>query len=121
MLLQQENLWLSQKSMALLFDIDRSVVTKHIKNIFSTGELLEDSVCAIFAHTAKDGKSYKTMFYNLELVIAVGYRVNSERAIIFRNWATNILKEYIKKGSVLDTERLKQPEYILDKTILMKL
>ncbi len=111
-LLQQENLWLTQKSLALLFDVDRSVITKHIKNIFSTGELLEDSVCAKIAHTAEDGKSYKTMFYNLELVIAVGYRVNSERAIMFRNWATNVLKEYIKKGSVLDTERLKQPEYI---------
>ena len=111
-LLQQENLWLTQKSLALLFDVDRSVITKHIKNIFSTGELFENSVCAKFAHTADDGKSYQTMFYNLELVIAVGYRVNSDRAIIFRTWATNILKEYIKKGSVLDTQRLKQPEYI---------
>lgn len=111
-LLQQENLWLTQKSLALLFDVDRTVITKHIKNVFSTSELLEDSVCAKIAHTAEDGKSYQTMFYNLELVIAVGYRVNSERAILFRNWATNILKEYIKKGSVLDTQRLRQPEYI---------
>lgn len=111
-LLQQENLWLTQKSISMLFDVERSVITKHIKNVFSTGELLEDSVCAKIAHTAEDGKTYKTMFYNLELVIAVGYRVNSERAMLFRGWATNILKEYIKKGSVLDTERLKQPEYI---------
>lgn len=111
-LLQYENLWLTQMSLATLFDVNRSVITKHIKNIFSTRELLENSVCAIFAHTANDGKSYKTMFYNLDAVIAVGYRVNSERAILFRTWATNILREYIKKGSVLDIERLKQPEYI---------
>ncbi len=111
-LFQQENLWLTQKSLALLFDVDRTVISKHIKNIFVSGELHEDSVCANFAHTANDGKSYNTMFYNLDLVIAVGYRVNSERAIVFRTWATGVLKEYIKKGSVLDVERLKQPEYI---------
>lgn len=111
-LFQHENLWLTQKSLASLFDVDRTVITKHIKNIFASGELHEDSVCATFAHTANDGKSYKTMFYNLDLVIAVGYRVNSNRAIIFRTWATGVLKEYMKKGSVLDVERLKQPEYI---------
>ncbi len=111
-LLQGENLWLTQKSIAQLFDVDRSVITKHVKNIFLSGELQEDSVCAKIAHTAADGKSYKTMFYNLDLVIAVGYRVNSERAILFRNWATGILKEYMQKGSVLDVDRLKEPEYI---------
>ncbi|HMU99344.1 MAG: virulence RhuM family protein [Chitinophagales bacterium] len=111
-LLQYENLWLTQKSIALLFGVERSVITKHIKNIFKTGELAEISVCAKFAHTAEDGKNYNTSFYKLELVIAVGYRVNSERAILFRNWASHILKEYIQKGSVLDVERLKQPEYI---------
>ena len=111
-LLQQQNLWLTQKAIATLFDVERSVITKHIKNIFDTGELTEISVCAKFAHTATDGKNYNTSFYNLDLVIAVGYRVNSERAIIFRNWASKILKEYIQKGSVLDVERLKQPEYI---------
>lgn len=111
-LLQYENLWLTQKSLATLFDVERSVITKHIKNIFTSKELLEDSVCAKFAHTAEDGKTYNTTFYNLDLAIAVGYRVNSERAVMFRNWATKILKEYIKKGSVLDMERLKQPEYI---------
>ncbi|MBS1630099.1 MAG: virulence RhuM family protein [Bacteroidetes bacterium] len=111
-LLQHDNLWLTQKSIAMLFGVERSVITKHIKNIFKTGELAEISVCAKFAHTAEDGKNYNTAFYKLELVIAVGYRVNSERAILFRNWATNILREYIQKGSVLDVERLKQPEYI---------
>ena len=111
-LLQQQNLWLSQKSLSVLFAVERSVITKHIKNIFETGELTENSVCAKFAHTASDGKNYNTSFYNLDLIIAVGYRVNSERAIIFRNWATKILKEYIQKGAVLDVERLKQPEYI---------
>ena len=111
-LLQQQNLWLTQKALSILFGIERSVITKHIKNIFDTGELKENSVCAKFAHTAEDGKNYNTSFYNLEAVIAVGYRINSERAIIFRNWATGILKEYIQKGSVLDVERLKNPEYI---------
>jgi hypothetical protein len=111
-LLQQQNLWLTQKAISTLFDVERSVITKHIKNIFATGELAENSVCAKFAHTAADGKNYNTAFYNLEAVIAVGYRVNSERAIIFRNWATKILQEYIKKGAVLDVERLKNPEYI---------
>ena len=111
-LLQHENLWLTQKSLSTLFGVERSVITKHIKNIFETGELQENSVCAKFAHTASDGKKYNTTFYNLDLVIAVGYRVNSERAIIFRNWAREILKEYIKKGSVLDVKRLKNPEYI---------
>jgi len=111
-LLQHQNLWLSQKALSTLFDVERSVITKHIKNIFETGELDEISVCAKIAHTAEDNKNYQTKFYNLELVIAVGYRVNSERAIMFRNWATKILKEYIQKGSVLDVERLKTPEYI---------
>lgn len=111
-LLQQENLWLTQKAMATMFGVERSVITKHIKNVFETGELAEISVCAKIAHTAEDGKNYQTQFYQLKLVIAVGYRVNSERAIMFRNWATKILEEYIKKGSVLDVERLKTPEYI---------
>jgi hypothetical protein len=111
-LLQQENLWLTQKAISTLFDVNIPAVSKHIKNIFKTGELEEISVVSKMETTAADGKNYNTSFYNLDLVIAVGYRVNSERAIIFRNWAREILKEYIKKGSVLDVERLKQPEYI---------
>jgi len=80
----EENIWLSQKRMAELFDVDWSVVTKHLKNIFTEKELSEDSVCAIFAHTAEDGKTYQTKFYSLEAIIAVGYRVNSELGTQFR-------------------------------------
>ena len=102
-----ETAWLTQKKMAELFEVDRSVITKHLRNIFSEGELEEKAVSAIFAHTAVDGKHYKTKFYNLDAIISVGYRVNSARATQFRIWATNTLREYIIKGFVLDDERLK--------------
>ncbi len=106
-LLSDETVWLTQKCMAELFDVDRSVVTKHLKNIFSEGELNENSVCAIFAHTASDGKIYDIQFYNLDAIISVGYRVNSARATQFRIWATRTLREFIIKGFVLDDDRLK--------------
>ena len=102
-----ENIWLSQKRIAELFDVDRSVVTKHLKNIFSENELQEDSVCANFAHTAEDGKEYQTKFYSLEAIIAVGYRVNSERGTQFRQWAISILQQYIHKGFAIDSDRFK--------------
>lgn len=102
-----ENIWLPQKRIAELFDIDRSVVTKHLRNIFASKELQEDSVCANFAHTAEDGKQYQTKFYSLEAIIAVGYRVNSERGTQFRQWAISILREYIHKGFALDSDRFK--------------
>jgi len=102
-----ENIWLSQKRIAELFDVDRSVVTKHLKNIFSESELQEDSVCANFAHTAEDGKEYQTKFYSLEAIIAVGYRVNSERGTQFRQWAISILQQYIHKGFAIDSDRFK--------------
>lgn len=105
--LENETLWLTQKQIAELFDKERSVITKHIKNIFDEGELREDSVCAKFAHTANDGKTYETLYYNLDMIISVGYRVNSKRATQFRQWASRILKEYLIKGFVLDDERLK--------------
>jgi hypothetical protein len=105
---QNETLWLTQKRMADLFGIDRTVVTKHLKTIFETGELSQDSVCAFFAHTAEDGKTYQTQFYALDAIIAVGYRVNSYQATQFRIWATQVLKEYILKGFALDDTRLKQ-------------
>jgi len=108
-MLQDETVWLSQKALAQLFGKDRSVITKHLKNIFESGELQEDSVCANFAHTAEDGKNYQTKFYNLDAIISVGYRVNSVQATHFRVWATNILKEYIIKGFAMDDERLKNP------------
>jgi len=103
-----DTLWLTQKRIAELFGVDRSVVTKHLKNIIAINELAEDSVCANFAHTAEDGKTYQTNFYNLDAIIAVGYRVNSKEATQFRIWATNTLKEFIIKGFVLDDERLKR-------------
>jgi len=102
-----ENIWLPQKRIAELFDVDRSVVTKHLKNIFSDNELEEDPVCANFAHTAEDGKVYQTKFYSLEAIIAVGYRVNSERGTQFRQWAISILQQYIHKGFVMDSDRFK--------------
>jgi hypothetical protein len=102
-----ETAWLTQKKMAELFEVDRSVITKHLRNIFLEGELEEKAVSAIFAHTAVDGKHYKTKFYNLDAIISVGYRVNSAQATRFRIWATNTLREYIIKGFVLDDERLK--------------
>ncbi|WP_276974326.1 virulence RhuM family protein [Flavobacterium filum] len=102
-----ESFWLSQKMIAQLFGVDRTVITKHLKNIFETNELNEDSVSAIFAHTAEDGKNYNTKFYNLDAIIAVGYRVNSKEATQFRIWATQTLKEFILKGFVLNDEMLK--------------
>jgi hypothetical protein len=111
-LFREEMLWMNQKQIAELFGVNRPAITKHLNNIFNEGELVQDSVCSKMEHTAEDGKTYQTQFYNLDAIISVGYRVNSERAIMFRNWATRVLKEYIQKGSVLDVERLKQPEYI---------
>lgn len=105
---QDETLWLTQKKISKLFEKDRTVITRHLKNIFSEGELNENSVCANFAHTAEDGKSYNTKYYNLKAITAVGYRVNSHRATEFRKWATDILHEYIIKGFAMDDERLKQ-------------
>ncbi len=113
--LQNETIWLTQQKIAELFGVERSVVTKHLKNIFESLELDENSVCAIFAHTATDGKSYSTQFYNLDAIISVGYRVNSSQATSFRIWATERLKEYIIKGFTMDDERLKTPNYIFGK------
>ena len=108
--LQDETIWLTQAQMAELFSTERSVVTKHLRNIFDSGELAKDAVCAKFAHTAADGKKYRTQFYDLDAVISVGYRVSSIRGTQFRIWATERLKEYIVKGFTMDDERLKAPE-----------
>lgn len=110
-ILNNETVWLTQKALAQLYGVDRSVITKHLKNIFQSGELEEVSVCAKIAHTAGDGKNYNTKFYNLDAIISVGYRVNSRQATQFRIWATNTLKEYIIKGFILDDERLKNGRY----------
>lgn len=109
--LHNETIWLTQKKIAELFGVDRSVVAKHLKNIFDSFELDKDSVCAKIAHTADDGKTYETMFYNLDAVLSVGYRVNSAKATRFRIWATERLKEFIIKGFVIDDERLKNGRY----------
>ena len=113
--LKDETLWLTQKALAELFGVDRSVITKHLRNIFKEGELAEDSVCANFAHTAEDGKTYRTKYYNLDAIIAVGYRVNSFQATQFRIWATQTLREFIIKGFVMDDERLKQGKRVFGK------
>jgi hypothetical protein len=107
-LFKGETFWLSQKKMAELFGVQRPAITKHIKNIFESGELQETAVSSKMELTAADGKNYETQYYNLDAVIAVGYRVNSHRATQFRIWATNTLKEFIIKGFLLDDGRLKQ-------------
>ena len=103
---QDGEIWLTQKSIAELFCIERSVVTKHIKNIFESGELAEDLTCANFAQVADNGKTYQYKFYKLSCILAVGYRANSERATQFRAWATKVLSAFTKKGYVLDKNRL---------------
>jgi len=106
--LKNETVWLTQKSIAELFGVNRPAITKHLQNIFGSGELNEDSVSSVLEHTAKDEKTYKTKFYNLDAIIAIGYRVNSKKATQFRIWATKTLREFIIKGFVLDDKRLKQ-------------
>ena len=100
-----ETVWLSQAQMSEIFDKDRTVITKHINNILNDGEL-DEAVCANFAHTASDGKSYTTKYYNLDMIISVGYRVNSKRGVQFRKWASNVLKEYLLEGYSLNKEKL---------------
>ncbi|MCX6763193.1 MAG: virulence RhuM family protein [Candidatus Moranbacteria bacterium] len=102
-----ENIWLTQKKMAELFDCSTDNISLHLKNIFSKGELEQNSVTEEYSATAIDGKNYKTKFYSLEVIIAVGYRVNSERGTQFRQWAIGILKNYIHKGYALDVNRMK--------------
>lgn len=118
---QNETVWLTQQKIADLFGVDRTVVTKHLGNIFEDGELEKDSVSAKFAHTATDGKKYNTNFYNLDAIISVGYRVNSSKATQFRIWATKTLKEYIIKGFTIDDERLKQGKTLFGKDYFKEL
>lgn len=120
-ILGSETVWLSQKGMADVFGVQRPAITKHLQNIFSEGELNEKSVSSILEHTADDGKNYKTAFYNLDAIIAVGYRVNSYKATQFRIWATKILKEYLVKGFALDDERLKQGNKLFGKDYFKEL
>ena len=102
-----DTVWLSIDQMAELFQRDKSTISRHIKNVFKDGELMREAVVANFATTASDGKVYQVDYYNLDVIISVGYRVKSQRGVQFRIWATNILKEYLKKGFAMDDERLK--------------
>lgn len=126
-LIKDETIWLTQKAMAELFDVDRSTIGRHLKNIFSEGELEENVVCAKIAHTTRHGaiknktQTNDVTLYNLDAIISVGYRVNSVKATKFRIWATTVLKEYIKKGFVLDEERLKQGEDVFGKDYFREL
>jgi hypothetical protein len=113
--LRDENIWLTQDKIALLFGVQRPAITKHLNNIFKSKELVEKSVSSILEHTADDGKRYQTKFYNLDAIISVGYRVNSVQATHFRIWATERLREYIIKGFTMDDERLKNPHNIFGK------
>ena len=105
--MQEETVWLSLDQMAELFQRDKSTISRHIKKIFEEGELQRNSVVANFATTAADGKVYNVDYYNLDVIISVGYRVKSQRGVQFRIWATNVLKEYMIKGFAMDDERLK--------------
>jgi len=119
--LRNENIWLTQDKIAQLFSVQRPAITKHLKNIFETGELDEKVVCSILEHTTQHGaiegktQTNPVKFYNLDAIIAVGYRVNSKKATHFRMWATQILKEYIIKGFAMNDERLKDPRQIFGK------
>ena len=106
-----ENIWLTQKRMAELFDVQRPAITKHLKNVFRSGELKEILVSSILEHTALDGKKYQVKYYNLDAIISVGYRVNSRKATQFRIWATGKLRDFIIKGFVLDDDKLKNGHY----------
>ena len=105
--MDSETVWLNLSQMCDLFQRDKSVISRHIKNIFSEGELEQDAVVAYFATTAEDGKTYKVTYYNLDVIISVGYRVKSLRGTQFRKWALKVLKEYMIKGFALDDDRLK--------------
>ena len=107
-----ENIWLTQKLIAELFGKGRSTITEHLNNIFDEDELDVNSVCREFRHTGNDGKNYNTKFYNLDAIISVGYRVNSKRATQFRQWATQVLKEFAIKGFVLDKKRLENGSFL---------
>ena len=108
--LEKETIWLTQAQIASLFGIKRPAITKHLNNIFRSGELDRNSVCSILEHTAADGKTYKTKFYNLDMIISIGYRVNSQKATRFRIWATSVLKKYLVQGYAINQKRLKESQ-----------
>lgn len=112
---EDENIWLTQKMLGILFDVEPHTINYHIKKIFADSELGEDSVTRKFRITADDGKTYNTKHYNLQMIIAVGFKVNSERAVQFRKWVNQIASEYTIKGWVMDDERLIRGTYLTDK------
>lgn len=112
---EDENIWLTQKMMATLYDVGTNTINYHIKKIFDDSELQEDLVIRKFRITAPDGKSYNTNHYSLEMIIAVGFKVNSERAVQFRKWVNQIAKDYTIKGWVMDDDRLKRGTYLTEK------
>lgn len=103
---RKETFWATQKQISEIFECDRSVITKHIRNILKDQELQEKSVCANFAHTAEDGKVYQVSHYNLDMILSVGYRVNSKRATVFRQWATKVLREHLTKGYTINRQQV---------------
>ena len=105
-------MWLTQNLLAELFQTTKQNVSLHLKNIFQNGELYENSVVKDFLTTASDGKNYKTKFYNLEAIISVGYRINSQRATAFRQWATSVLKDYAIRGYVIDKKRMENGAFL---------
>ena len=119
--IKDETLWCTQKAMAQLFGVGVPAISKHLKNIFDEGELAADSVISKMETTAADGKNYTTTFYSLDAIIAVGYRVSSLKATRFRQWATKVLNEYIKKGFAMDDERLKQGTAVFGKDYFREL
>ncbi len=117
--IEDDSVWLTQKLIAKLFDVHIATINEHLKNIFKTYELQEDAVIRDFLITASDGKNYNTKHYNLEVIISLGYRINSNKATEFRQWATQVLKRFATRGYVLDNERLKNgsflnPQYFKD-------
>ena len=122
-LIRDETIWLTQKAMSELFDVDKSTISRHLKNIFQEGELNENMVVAKITTTTQHGaiegktQSRLTQFYNLDAIISVGYRINSRRATNFRIWATSVLKEYMIKGFAMNDERLKQGKAVFGKEI----
>ena len=109
---QDENIWATQEAISILFDKGRSTIAEHLRNIFESGELDQNSVCRKFRQTAADGKNYEVQFYNLDAIISVGYRVNSIRATQFRRWATSVLRQFAIKGYVLDRKRMENGAFL---------
>ena len=111
---EHDTVWLTKEEISLLFDRNRSVISKHINNIFKEGELIKKRVCAKNAHTASDGKTYMVDFYNLDVIISVGYRVNSKRGVAFRQWANGVLKQYLLQGYAINEKRLEKLNKVVE-------